>query len=145
MVALPFSFNYSFQGKQHYMSPKSNYLLPCKLSRPRSRTSLSCQSQLLPDPPPSPGDDQEKRQVDQKSDQKDRKEEKKKKKKKEYRSLVHLMYGEAGNFGRALKESLSPKHKGDWKDLFLMSFSFAVYVYISQKIVCAYCAWMAML
>lgn len=38
----------------------------------------------------------------------------------------------------------SPQQKGDWKDLFLMSISFAVYVYISQKLVCAYCAWTSM-
>ncbi|KAI3739916.1 hypothetical protein L2E82_30328 [Cichorium intybus] len=43
--------------------------------------------------------------------------------------------------GRGIKESLSPKDKGDWKDVVLMSLSFAVYVYISQRIVCAYCAW----
>lgn len=47
--------------------------------------------------------------------------------------------------GQGLKESLSPKRKGDWKDLVLMSLSFAVYVYISQKLVCAYCAWTSML
>ncbi|PQQ17153.1 hypothetical protein Pyn_27874 [Prunus yedoensis var. nudiflora] len=46
--------------------------------------------------------------------------------------------------GKNLKENLSPKQKGDWKDLMLMSLSFAVYVYISQRIVCAYCAWMSM-
>ncbi|KAG2668687.1 hypothetical protein I3843_14G003200 [Carya illinoinensis] len=47
-------------------------------------------------------------------------------------------------FGKVMKENLSPRQKGDWKDVMLMSLSFAVYVYISQKIVCAYCAWMAM-
>ncbi|GMH04409.1 hypothetical protein Nepgr_006248 [Nepenthes gracilis] len=47
--------------------------------------------------------------------------------------------------GKELKESLSPKRKGDWKDLMLMSLSFAVYIYMSQQIVCAYCAWMSML
>ncbi|KAL5066457.1 hypothetical protein RYX36_028194 [Vicia faba] len=42
-------------------------------------------------------------------------------------------------------KNLSPQQqKGDWKDLFLMSISFAVYVYISQKLVCAYCAWTSM-
>lgn len=46
---------------------------------------------------------------------------------------------------KGLKESLSPKRKGDWKDLVLMSLSFAVYVYISQKLVCAYCVWTSML
>uniref|UniRef100_A0A6N2L511 Uncharacterized protein n=1 Tax=Salix viminalis TaxID=40686 RepID=A0A6N2L511_SALVM len=43
------------------------------------------------------------------------------------------------------KDSLSPKQKGDWKDVMLMSLSFAVYVYMSQKIVCAYCAWVSKL
>ncbi|KAK2991749.1 hypothetical protein RJ640_015483 [Escallonia rubra] len=47
--------------------------------------------------------------------------------------------------GKGLRDSLSPKRKGDWKDLVLMSLSFAVYVYISQKIVCAYCVWTSML
>ncbi|CAO2829962.1 unnamed protein product [Amaranthus hypochondriacus] len=47
--------------------------------------------------------------------------------------------------GKRLQENLSPKQKGDWKDVVLMSLSFGVYVYISQKIVCAYCAWMSML
>lgn len=47
--------------------------------------------------------------------------------------------------GGKLKGNLSPKQKGDWKDLMLMSLSFAVYVYISQRIVCAYCAWTSML
>ncbi|KAL5982023.1 hypothetical protein ACLOJK_016091 [Asimina triloba] len=55
------------------------------------------------------------------------------------------IFGKVGKLGEGLRESLSPKRKGDWKDVMLMSFSFAVYVYISQKIVCAYCAWMQML
>ena len=46
--------------------------------------------------------------------------------------------------GMELKEKLSPQRKGDWKDVTLMSLSFAVYVYISQKIVCAYFLWMSM-
>ena len=46
--------------------------------------------------------------------------------------------------GKKMKENLSPQQKGDWKDLLLMSLSFAVYVYISQKLVCAYCAWTSM-
>ncbi|PIA53633.1 hypothetical protein AQUCO_00900302v1 [Aquilegia coerulea] len=45
--------------------------------------------------------------------------------------------------GKGLKDSLSPKKKGDWKDVMLMSISFAVYVYISQKIVTAYCSWVS--
>ncbi|MCD7464462.1 hypothetical protein HAX54_052783 [Datura stramonium] len=51
-----------------------------------------------------------------------------------------LIFG-VGKLGKGLKDNLSPKQKGDWKDLTLMSLSFAVYVYISQKLVCAYCAW----
>lgn len=47
--------------------------------------------------------------------------------------------------GMDVRESLSPKQKGDWKDVALMSLSFAVYVYISQKIVCTYCAWVSMI
>ncbi|XP_030445033.1 uncharacterized protein LOC115667587 [Syzygium oleosum] len=46
--------------------------------------------------------------------------------------------------GKGLKHNLSPQRKGDWKDIALMSLSFAVYVYISQKIVRAYCAWVSM-
>ncbi|PKI33929.1 hypothetical protein CRG98_045676 [Punica granatum] len=46
--------------------------------------------------------------------------------------------------GNGLRDSLSPQRKGDWKDLTLMSLSFAVYVYMSQKIVCAYYAWTSM-
>uniref|UniRef100_A0A7N0USN1 Uncharacterized protein n=1 Tax=Kalanchoe fedtschenkoi TaxID=63787 RepID=A0A7N0USN1_KALFE len=42
---------------------------------------------------------------------------------------------------KGLRASLSPKQKGDGKDMLLMSLSFAVLVYISQRIVCAYCAW----
>ncbi|GMN53627.1 hypothetical protein TIFTF001_022761 [Ficus carica] len=45
--------------------------------------------------------------------------------------------------GKSLRENLSPKQKGDWKDVTLMSLSFAVYVYISQQMVCAYFAWMS--
>ncbi|EPS68834.1 hypothetical protein M569_05935 [Genlisea aurea] len=41
-----------------------------------------------------------------------------------------------------LKERLSPERNGDWKDLTLVSLSFALYVYVSQKIVCAYCLWL---
>ncbi|KAK4377904.1 hypothetical protein RND71_004200 [Anisodus tanguticus] len=51
-----------------------------------------------------------------------------------------LIFG-MGKLGKGLKDNLSPKQKGDWKDLTLMSLSFAVYVYISQKLVSAYCAW----
>ncbi|WOL17606.1 hypothetical protein Cni_G26399 [Canna indica] len=40
--------------------------------------------------------------------------------------LLSEMHSEARKLGRRVKESLSPKQKGDWKDLMLMSFSFAV-------------------
>eukprot|EP00262_Sarcandra_glabra_P018768 TRINITY_DN6869_c0_g1_i1.p1 TRINITY_DN6869_c0_g1~~TRINITY_DN6869_c0_g1_i1.p1 ORF type:complete len:119 (+),score=27.48 TRINITY_DN6869_c0_g1_i1:232-588(+) len=70
---------------------------------------------------------------------------KKKEKAKEEKPWLVEFYGEFEKLGRGLKESLSPKQKGDWRDLMLMSLSFAVYVYISQKIVCAYCAWMSMI
>ena len=59
--------------------------------------------------------------------------------------MVERVFGDAAKAGRAVRESLSPKQKGDWKDVTLMSFSFAVYVYISQKIVCTYCAWISMI
>lgn len=52
--------------------------------------------------------------------------------------------GSLEKLGKGLRNSLSPQRKGDWKDLTLMSLSFAVYVYISQRIVCAYYAWMSM-
>ncbi|KAK8614399.1 hypothetical protein V6N13_122757 [Hibiscus sabdariffa] len=40
-------------------------------------------------------------------------------------------------FGRGLKENMSLKQI----DVMLMSLSFAVYVYMSQMLVCAYCSW----
>ncbi|CAN8278855.1 unnamed protein product [Cochlearia groenlandica] len=51
--------------------------------------------------------------------------------------IVTRMFSEAEKFGKNSK----PERKGDMKDLMLMSLSFAVYVYISQLIVCAYFAW----
>lgn len=70
----------------------------------------------------------------------------KKEKKKEENNyklqFSQLLIG-AEKFGKGLKENLSPQQKGDWKDLTLMSLSFAVYVYMSQRIVCAYFAWMS--
>ncbi|CAK7330889.1 unnamed protein product [Dovyalis caffra] len=68
-----------------------------------------------------------------------------KKEVKQGKQLVRQLFGSIEKFGKGLKDDLSPKQKGDWKDVMLMSLSFAVYVYISQKIVCAYCAWMSML
>nr|DAD29701.1 TPA_asm: hypothetical protein HUJ06_031169 [Nelumbo nucifera] len=66
-------------------------------------------------------------------------------KQRENKHLFSRLHGGIERLGRGLKDNLSPKQKGDWKDVTLMSFSFAVYIYISQKIVCAYCAWMSML
>ncbi|KAF9675571.1 hypothetical protein SADUNF_Sadunf09G0046000 [Salix dunnii] len=68
-----------------------------------------------------------------------------KKESKQDKQLVRQIFCRVENFGKGLKDSLSPKQKGDWKDVMLMSLSFAVYVYMSQKIVCAYCAWMSKL
>ena len=42
-------------------------------------------------------------------------------------------------------KGVSPRCKGDIWDVKLMSISFVVYVYISQKIVCAYCMCQSML
>ncbi|KAJ0095205.1 hypothetical protein Patl1_17170 [Pistacia atlantica] len=69
---------------------------------------------------------------------------KKEKKEKNYKLLFSQLFIGAEKFGKGFKENLSPQRKGDWKDLVLMSLSFAVYVYMSQRIVCAYCAWMSM-
>jgi len=44
-----------------------------------------------------------------------------------------------------LRKRVAPQCKGDILDVMLMSISFVVYVYISQKIVCAYCMWQSML
>ncbi|KAI8026279.1 hypothetical protein LOK49_LG02G01437 [Camellia lanceoleosa] len=70
---------------------------------------------------------------------------KEKEKEKEKKQLLPQVLVSVGNFGKKLKDNLSPKQKGDWKDLMLMSLSFAVYIYISQRIVCTYCAWMSMI
>ncbi|KAB5541019.1 hypothetical protein DKX38_013993 [Salix brachista] len=59
---------------------------------------------------------------------------KEKKESKQDKQLVRQIFGAVENFGKGLKDSLSPKQKGDWKDVMLMSLSFAVYVYMSQKI-----------
>lgn len=59
--------------------------------------------------------------------------------------MAERLHGDVVKAGMAVQENLSPKQKGDWKDVTLMSFSFAVYVYISQKIVCTYCAWISMI
>ncbi|KAI3913236.1 hypothetical protein MKW92_028756 [Papaver armeniacum] len=71
--------------------------------------------------------------------------EKKSEKSKENKQLIPRIYADFEKIGRELKETMSPKEKGDWKDVLLMSLSFAVYVYISQKLVCAYCLWSSML
>ncbi|CAH8385226.1 unnamed protein product [Eruca vesicaria subsp. sativa] len=50
---------------------------------------------------------------------------------------ISKLVSEAKHIGKNMK----PEKKGDMKDLMLMSLSFAVYVYISQLMVCAYFAW----
>ncbi|KAL3537450.1 hypothetical protein ACH5RR_000816 [Cinchona calisaya] len=67
-----------------------------------------------------------------------------KKEKKEHKRILPELFLSVDKFGKGLRDNLSPKQKGDWKDLTLMSLSFALYVYISQKLVCTYCAWMSM-
>ncbi|XVF33714.1 hypothetical protein REPUB_Repub17cG0192000 [Reevesia pubescens] len=66
------------------------------------------------------------------------------KEQKENRQIFSQVFAGVHKFGRGLKENMSPQQKGDWKDLMLMSLSFAVYVYMSQRIVCAYFAWMSL-
>lgn len=87
-------------------------------NRPRILIQLSCQGRT-PDP-------------EEKKDQKGE-------------TKVNLskwkMLSDIEKTGKRLKQNLSPQQKGDWKDLLLMSISFAVYVYISQMLVCAYFAW----
>ncbi|XP_010515653.1 PREDICTED: uncharacterized protein LOC104791455 [Camelina sativa] len=53
---------------------------------------------------------------------------------------VRRLISEVEKFGKDLKTG-EKKKKGDVKDLMLMSLSFAVYVYISQLLVCAYFSW----
>lgn len=65
--------------------------------------------------------------------------------KKENKSSISDFSIGIDKLGKKLMDNLSPKQKGDWKDLVLMSLSFAVYVYVSQQIVCAYCAWTSIL
>nr|XP_010938942.1 uncharacterized protein LOC105057918 [Elaeis guineensis] len=106
---------------------------PLRLSKPtpRAKFSLCCRSHLSSGPT---GNSEEK--IETKGG--------KNMEQKRWWRLLFELCGDAGKVGRELKKSLSPKQKGDWKDVVLMSFSFAVYVYISQKIVCAYCAWVTM-
>ncbi|KAL9675387.1 hypothetical protein QQ045_003589 [Rhodiola kirilowii] len=61
--------------------------------------------------------------------------------KKERKLLPEQILMELEKLGKGLGDGMSPKQKGDWKDVMLMSLSFAVLVYISQRIVCAYCTW----
>ncbi|EXB32760.1 hypothetical protein L484_012488 [Morus notabilis] len=97
-------------------------------SSPRTLVIVSCQSQ---------------EPIDEVTDKLRTKEEIKPKEQKEgnKQSLPYFLGFE--ELGKSLRENLSPKQKGDWKDVTLMSISFAVYVYMSQQIVCAYFAWMS--
>jgi hypothetical protein len=67
------------------------------------------------------------------------------KKSSRWAATAERLYNDVVKAGMAARENLSPKQKGDWKDVTLMSFSFAVYVHISQKLVCTYCAWLSMI
>uniref|UniRef100_A0A7N0VIZ7 Uncharacterized protein n=1 Tax=Kalanchoe fedtschenkoi TaxID=63787 RepID=A0A7N0VIZ7_KALFE len=68
-----------------------------------------------------------------------------KRSKKELKLLPAPVLTELEKLGKELGDFVSPKQKGDWKDVVLMSLSFAVLVYISQRIVCAYCAWKSLI
>ncbi|KAL6648555.1 hypothetical protein ACP70R_012779 [Stipagrostis hirtigluma subsp. patula] len=98
------------------------------VSRPRSY--FLCQSRL-PTPPPAGGGGGSGGGGEKKSAW--------------WAATAERLYGDVAKAATAARESLSPKQKGDWKDVTLMSFSFAVYVYISQKLVCTYCAWLSMI
>ncbi|KAJ1298211.1 hypothetical protein BS78_01G436300 [Paspalum vaginatum] len=95
-------------------------------SRPRSY--FLCQSRRLPSEPPASGGGRGGGE----------------KKPPWWAATAERLRGDVVKAGMAARESLSPKQKGDWKDVTLMSLSFAVYVYISQKLVCTYCAWLSM-
>ncbi|RCV45880.1 hypothetical protein SETIT_9G488900v2 [Setaria italica] len=96
----------------------------------RRRSCLLCQSRLPSEPPASGGGGGEGGGG---------------KKGPWWAATAERLRGDVVKAGMAARESLSPKQKGDWKDVTLMSFSFAVYVYISQKLVCTYCAWLSMI
>ncbi|KAJ8899218.1 hypothetical protein K2173_012394 [Erythroxylum novogranatense] len=53
------------------------------------------------------------------------------------------LFSTVEEFGKELKDKLSPKRKGDLMDVGLAALAFAIYVYMSQQIVCAYCVWIA--
>nr|XP_027102913.1 uncharacterized protein LOC113724187 [Coffea arabica] len=107
----------------HYFHSKSGLIQQLQPKNdPRIPISVSCQNRESIDPISS-----------------DEKQEKKEKK-----IVFPQLCLSLQKLGKGLRDNLSPKQKGDWKDLTLMSLSFAVYVYISQKLVCAYCAWVSM-
>ncbi|XP_057976165.1 uncharacterized protein LOC131163592 [Malania oleifera] len=123
-----FSLSHSLQTRSK--TPTQELIMDTNRTTPRTHMiSLSCQTHKPNDPLSNSGPV------------------KATKKRDESPQLLPLrqILSSVGKLGKGLKDSLSPKQKGDWKDLVLMSFSFAVYVYMSQKIVCAYCAWMSIL
>ncbi|XP_051182515.1 uncharacterized protein [Lolium perenne] len=97
---------------------------------PRLRPSFRCQSRLPTEPPISGGGGSGGGGG---------------KKRAWWVAMAERAHGSVVKAGMAVQENLSPKQKGDWKDVALMSLSFAVYVYISQKIVCTYCAYVSMI
>ncbi|KAL0464442.1 UNVERIFIED_CONTAM: hypothetical protein Slati_0331800 [Sesamum latifolium] len=54
-------------------------------------------------------------------------------------SLLQRSFGGVEKLGKGIKDNLSPERKGDWKDLALMSLSFAVYVYVTEDCLCLLC------
>lgn len=55
---------------------------------------------------------------------------------------LHQLLLQRLNLNKAMDELvgfMAPREKGDIRDVFLMSLSFAVLVYISQRLVCLYC------
>ncbi|WVZ56027.1 hypothetical protein U9M48_006614 [Paspalum notatum var. saurae] len=112
------------QGRRRRCSSSSGVVF----SRPRSY--FLCQSRLPSEPPASGGGGRGGGE---------------KKSPPWWAATAERLRGDVVKAGMAARESLSPKQKGDWKDVTLMSLSFAVYVYISQKLVCTYCAWLSMI
>uniref|UniRef100_A0ACD5TW99 Uncharacterized protein n=1 Tax=Avena sativa TaxID=4498 RepID=A0ACD5TW99_AVESA len=98
---------------------------------PRPRSSFRCQSRQPTEPPPIGGGGGGGGGGGKKSPW--------------WAAMAERVHGGVVKAGMAVQENLSPKQKGDWKDVALMSLSFAVYVYISEKLVCTYCAYVSMI
>ncbi|KAH7570642.1 hypothetical protein ACOSP7_018951 [Xanthoceras sorbifolium] len=123
MAALSMVHSFPTKNNNNNTSSSSNQEVRSRRNCPRFLVLLACQGNNKPADTSTP------------QQQKTRKENKK---------LLSRNFFGLERFGKGLKENLSPQQKGDWKDLVLMSLSFAIYVYISQQIVGAYFAWMYM-